>query len=248
MPQIQHNYTHSTFFSRLLFLLVIFLCLMLIPLTTHSFEQQSHESIKDAVKSFIFKKVDQKFRNDITVTIGTLDKRLRLSNCLTPLDVQAPTTSLFVGNISVRVKCHDEKTWTIFIPTTVSVFDEVVINTRPLTRGDAIQPTDLIKERRDISKLMTGYYTHVQEAAGQVATRSIRIGSVITPKLVKPQNLVKRGENVIIKAISAGLEIQTKGEALSDGAKGDLIRIRNTRSNQVVEGIVTSQGIVEIRM
>jgi flagella basal body P-ring formation protein FlgA len=38
------------------------------------------------------------------------------------------------------------------------------------------------------------------------------------------------------------------GKALADGAKGDLIKVRNDSSHRIVEGIVTQTGIVVVKM
>jgi flagella basal body P-ring formation protein FlgA len=47
---------------------------------------------------------------------------------------------------------------------------------------------------------------------------------------------------------NGGMEIRMAGKALSDGALDQRIRVENVSSRRVVEGIVRSAEIVEIRL
>jgi flagella basal body P-ring formation protein FlgA len=42
--------------------------------------------------------------------------------------------------------------------------------------------------------------------------------------------------------------ITAQGKAQQDGAEGETVRVINTQSNRLVEGIVVAPGVVEIRI
>jgi flagella basal body P-ring formation protein FlgA len=45
---------------------------------------------------------------------------------------------------------------------------------------------------------------------------------------------------------SSGVEVRATAKAMSDGASGEKIRVRNTSSKQVLEGVIVSAGVVRI--
>ncbi len=59
--------------------------------------------------------------------------------------------------------------------------------------------------------------------------------------------LVCRNDSVLIKAGRSGLNIVTKGTALSDGSLGgEQIRVQNTKSKRIVDGTITGVGEVTV--
>jgi flagella basal body P-ring formation protein FlgA len=57
--------------------------------------------------------------------------------------------------------------------------------------------------------------------------------------------LVKRGDQVLMLARRDQVEVSTSGEALDSGARGAIVRVRNTASGQVVRMRVSGAGTVE---
>ena len=58
--------------------------------------------------------------------------------------------------------------------------------------------------------------------------------------------LVRRGQIVTLVAGGGPVEIRTTGKALADGAAGERVRVRNERSNRIVEGVVAEDGTVRV--
>ncbi|EHD2249107.1 flagellar basal body P-ring formation protein FlgA, partial [Vibrio vulnificus] len=48
----------------------------------------------------------------------------------------------------------------------------------------------------------------------------------------------------VIKATKDGMTITTQGTSLQDGATGEQVRVKNDKSQRIIEGIVT--GIAEV--
>jgi flagella basal body P-ring formation protein FlgA len=57
---------------------------------------------------------------------------------------------------------------------------------------------------------------------------------------------VKQGQTVKIQVERQGFKIHADGQALSNAAEGQVIKVK-TSSNQVVSGIVQSDGTVSIQ-
>lgn len=60
------------------------------------------------------------------------------------------------------------------------------------------------------------------------------------------QRLVTRGNLVTMLVETPYMKITAQGRALQDGSMGDTVKLANTQSKKIVEGIVTGHGIVKI--
>jgi len=63
---------------------------------------------------------------------------------------------------------------------------------------------------------------------------------------VSVPRLIKRGEIVTLKIMTPFMQITTKGRALQDGAHGESVRVTNTRSKKIIEGVVIESGVVRV--
>lgn len=63
---------------------------------------------------------------------------------------------------------------------------------------------------------------------------------------VMPQRFVTRGSLVTMKIETPYMRMTAQGKAPQDGGIGDVVRLNNTQSNRMVEGIVTGPGTVRI--
>ena len=179
------------------------------------------------------------------VTPGSLDRRLKLSQCTTPLSASLSNKKA-LGRVSVEVACSDKKSWKIRIPATVSVYVPVAITQKPVPRRKQLLKSDIFFEERDISKLFKGYYTKNDDIDGLSARGQIKANTPLSPGLVQPPKMVKRGQDIDVFIKTRSYEIHSSGKALSDGARGDVIRVKNSRSSKIVEGTVVGPGIVRI--
>jgi flagellar basal body P-ring formation protein FlgA len=114
-------------------------------------------------------------------------------------------------------------------------------------RNDAvITPEDI--EMRDFPMAQTRSDTIVsqQELLGKSplryisAQRPIRNGEIAMPAVVRKNSMIQ------IRFVSEGLHITTVGQALQDGAMGEVINVRNNNSKRVIRAIVENQGTVRV--
>lgn len=71
-------------------------------------------------------------------------------------------------------------------------------------------------------------------------------GDLIRMRDLLPARLVTRGSLVTIKIETPLMQVTVRGRSLSDGAKGDVVRVTNLQSKRVIEGVVESDGVVRI--
>jgi len=139
-------------------------------------------------------------------------------------------------------------TWTLYVPVEIAVHGQVLVLAQPLPRGTQLQTSHLRLERHDVGSLSTGYLADLDEARDMVLRRALQAGTVLTPQMVEPPRLVRRGQRVTLLAEGASVAVRVEGEALGDGARGERVKVRNLSSKNVVEGLVLSHGVVGVSM
>ena len=209
---------------------------------------QSHDSIQSAAEAFISETVLSSHGRSPTVRAGSLDSRLRLKECDEPLEAFQPAGGRSLGNTTVGVRCSGKQPWTLYVPVKTSIHDTVVVATRPLPKGMIVQEQDVKLHEKDLAKLRAGYYKDLSQVIGKQVIRTVSMGAAITTPMIKPQIQIKRGQQISLVTGSNGLQVQMTGEALSDGASGERIRVRNLSTKKIIEGIVQSATTVEVAL
>jgi len=181
----------------------------------------------------------------VEVTASHLDSRLRLPACTGALDAFRTTGQTGMPS-SVGVRCTGITPWSIHVPIKVEVIVDVVVLTAPGLRGSPVRPEQLSLEPRDVASMIRGYYTEIADAEGMVLRRQAPPGTVLDPTLLEPELVVRRGQQVKLEAGSGPVAVSIQGEALADAARGQRVRVRNTASQVVVEGLVTDSGQVVV--
>jgi flagella basal body P-ring formation protein FlgA len=226
----------------------IFAVFLLCSLNAVAAEYQSRDDIKDTVEKFLRQQLEPSNHGEFEIHVSTLDQRLKLSTCDTALKTtMAPGAKMF-GKTTVTVQCGAPKPWKIYVPANLVLYENVLAAARTIVRGEVLGAGDFTVVHRQVNSSHQGYFRKAEQAIGFVAKRSIPAGRVLTAQMVQAPRLVQRGQAVIILAITPQLEVRMKGKALSDGAKGDVVQVRNVSSQRVVEGIVRGAGVVEVNM
>jgi flagella basal body P-ring formation protein FlgA len=226
------------------FLMVL---MLFTPVATAASPFQSLDRIRAVAKDYVGGQVALD-AGEVHIEVGRLDPRLRLAACEQPLEAFSPVAGSLRGNTTVGVRCNGAKPWSLYVPVSVRLIQEVVVTARALARGSLLSTKDLRMEQRNIGGLSSGYFTELPEVLGKNLTRSLGEGVVLNPTVVKAPILVRRGQRVTLLAETNGIEVRMAVKAMSDGSAGDLIRVRNLRSKRIIEGIVDDDGIVKIQI
>ncbi len=191
-------------------------------------------------------------RSDIAgrheIEVNRLDPRLRLASCDKPLTFKLESPAQPIGRVTVRVSCEGSSRWSLFVPGQVRLFRDVIIAARPLKRDSTLSDTDVYLAERDVSLLTQGYLTSLDQVLGNKLTRPVQLDQALAPTLLQLAEVVRKGDQVVITARSGGINVRMPGEAMSDGAPGTQIRVKNLRSGRVVKARVAGPGQVEVAM
>lgn len=180
------------------------------------------------------------------LSANPLDPRLQLPRCAEPLDAFLPRGTKVSSRMTVGVRCSSARPWKVFVTVNVVVTDDLYVASRTLPSGHVLTAADLKTAERDVSGLTAGYLSRPEQVLGRRLKQNLIAGRVLTPTMLKDDVVIHRGQSVTLTIQSKSLNIRMEGKALMDGHVNQRIRVQNTLSRRVVEGIVRSPQHVEV--
>ena len=171
------------------------------------------------------------------------DARLRLRRCGRPLEATLPP-SVKGLQISVRVACNADTSWSVLIPVQVETEGKVVVARRTLLPGTLLTSVDLTTAERRIRGLTDCCASDPTTLVGQRVRRPIAADAPISLDSLEAAPLVRRGEIVTVIAGAPGFEVRSSGVAMADARQGDAVRIRHSTSLRIIQALADSRGVV----
>lgn len=123
---------------------------------------------------------------------------------------------------------------------------EIPVLSRRLGKGEIIRADDLTLVEVRAGRSQQNTFRDTADLIGLEtkralqANRPIRLGEVQTPVLVK------KGSLVTMLVRTPAISLSAVGQALENGAMGEVIRILNPKSHKTVQGTVVSKGQVQM--
>jgi flagella basal body P-ring formation protein FlgA len=117
-----------------------------------------------------------------------------------------------------------------------------LVATRPLDRGIAVPVAAVAVQDADLTRLDRKPLRDASELGGLAPVRTLGAGRVLTPDLLVPVVVVRRGEPVDLKVEGRSMTVVARGIARADGAPGDRLAAENAVTGAVVVGEVQADG------
>jgi flagella basal body P-ring formation protein FlgA len=206
---------------------------------------QPLEAIQTAAESFVRAQLPAT-RGKYYVSATSLDARLRLANCSDALDVFVANNGVVQTRTTVGVRCSSNGGWTVYVPVAVETEAPVLVLRRALARRARIEALDVELQTRRLPGIASNFVNDVTAVQGRRLRRALPAGSPLTTDALDKDVLVQRGQRVTLIASASGVEIRAQGQALTEGAAHDRIRVQNVNSLKVVEGVVENAGTVRV--
>lgn len=133
-----------------------------------------------------------------------------------------------------------------WISGTIRVSKLTPVTTRLIQQGERLQTQDVRMEMTDITFAKDGAL-NVADITGQLAARSLPVGSPLWSSDLKREPAAKRGQ--IVKGILGddSFEITVSMQAEDNGFVGDLIRVKNTETQKILSGLIVEKGVVKLQ-
>lgn len=197
-----------------------------------AFLEQQSELLRDGseIKNIFFEGPRFVPNGEITLKLGKIERGVDGVQ-----SAELVATSLSGSTSTVKVKAY------------VDSFNEVLIASRSVARGEILREGDFERARLNIRSVPARAAVDESDVVGFEAKRSITAGRIIQSEDLKLPNLIQAGKQVTLKYEKGRLVATVLVVALESGAAGDYIRVRNEDSKKVITAKVVSEGLVEVR-
>jgi flagella basal body P-ring formation protein FlgA len=168
-----------------------------------------------------------------------------LSMQLTDLPPAGVLPNLVAG---FELWCGRERLGTWQAPLQARVWREIPVAHAPILRGQLLSQADITLERRDV---LSQHETCIEfpvtdnllEASG-----SIQAGAPVFSRLTRARPVMRRGQLVQAVFQDGTMTISLKVEALEDGTLGQMVRVRNPKTNRELYGKIQTEDLISIAL
>lgn len=185
-------------------------------------------------------------RATATLAADALDPRLKLAACGGELQGKIAGDGTLRPRTLVAVSCDGPVHWNIYISVAISSEPTVLRARRALARGEALVAEDFEAATVKVAGLSADYIGDVSQLDNRVLRRPLAPGEALAVEALSPRKLIRRGEQLTLLARAGSFEVRATGIALADGEQNQRIRVQNSTTQRVVEGIVRSVNLVEV--
>ena len=208
----------------------------------------TYSDIYDKAKKFLLKKygwekenVNIRMHNNLSDIILPKGDTLFQFSCM--------PNGRFTGylQLSLNLKQNNRILRSLRLSFNIQLFDKIWVANRQINKGELIRPEDICLEKNDITRLNLTKILNKDEIAGKIALRNIRKGAFLTERMIGRKMLVKRGQFVTVVVNNALLNITINGKAKDNGYLGDIIRVQNMDSGNIISGIVKDSNTIIVR-
>jgi flagellar basal body P-ring formation protein FlgA len=228
-------------FSKKIFFLFFFLQ----PALALEAGFEKHDEIKQQAHRFLEANLGV-IDKEYNIQIHTIDPRLKLKKCPSPLQIHLTDTPIKPGRNTLNIRCVSTADWRIFMSSTITLYDNVLVANKPMRKGHLIQKDDIRLMKKEIDNLGSLYLSEPSQAVNLVLKRRLRKDDIINVNTLAQPILINRGDRVSIMASNDGFKISMKGIALKKGSMGDKITVKNIRTKKIIQAVVTNKNTVKV--
>ncbi len=123
---------------------------------------------------------------------------------------------------------------------------EIPVLRRRMLPGEVIGERDIAWQDARADRISRNVVRDPVNLVGKSPRRPIRAEKPVLSSELRQPVLVSKNSLVTIRLQTARMVLTARGRAMEPGAKGDVIRVVNTKSNQIISASVTASGTVEV--
>jgi len=157
----------------------------------------------------------------------------------------------FAGYDTAVIKLIDKNNGSIkgiaYAAFKVRIYVPLAVASRTIGKFQIIRTNDIKIAYADVSNINAGYYLTKRDVVGKEAKFNIIQDSVLSKINTERKRIINFGNMVNIVYEGDGLSLKVKGMALQSGCYNSVIRVKNTESGLVVNGIVKSNKTVIVK-
>ena len=191
---------------------------------------------------------NQKHVSGIELNIAPMHRGLKLQTCDKPLSFDTSGQPRLPGRVSVKVSCHSQAFWSLYVSASVSWYQSVVMAKHSLFKAQTISAEDIYTTDLKVTRANNQYLSSAKQVLGKVVKRQLSADKPIDPRYLQQANLVSKGDAIILIAQSGAIAVRSSGVALGSGMAGQQIKVENSVTKRVVKARIVERGKVQVVM
>lgn len=210
----------------------------------------SYEDAQDAVGKALTEKLPAEKAGEAISAMINGKKATPLYSSNKPIDVEIrglrSDDKSHIWNASMVILSDDKVISALPLAGRYMVVNEVPVLKRQIRNGDLITDDDVEMQKFPQSRIYKDTIEDIASLVGNTPVRGISPNRPIRGSEVTPPALVKKNALVQMRYKTESMEITTEGQALANGAKGDVIDIRNVSSKKIARAVVAESNVVDV--
>jgi flagella basal body P-ring formation protein FlgA len=122
---------------------------------------------------------------------------------------------------------------------TARAWQDQIVVARPMARRQVIQDTDVTSRRVLVDQLPEDALVNRQQVVGQMASRDLKPGNVVTAQAVEAVPLAKANQYITVTLERGAIRVKGVAKALEGGCYGQTIRVKNEATKDVYQVVLT---------
>ena len=228
---------YNIFFNSIGFLLAFF------SLSLFAATPEQVKMIQNAAENHVLNSVEVAEGGELVVSAANIDDRIFATDCPNTLTTSSSSSNSSASNITVLVECEPDN-WKIYVPVRLTMRVPMVTAANHISRGQVLTDNDITISMVDLLRFRRQGFSSIERVVGAKTKKNVKLGDVIEQNDIC---VVCRNDSVLIQANASGMNITTKGTALSDGSFGEQIKVKNDKSNRIIDAQVSGIGEVTVQ-
>jgi flagella basal body P-ring formation protein FlgA len=188
---------------------------------------------------------------DLAVRVGLPADQLQVNFNPKDENLLHMAEPLFKFNIDGR-QVHDlgDVTWNIQILTgngsqkgvvtaTARAWQNQLAIEKSLGYHQVIRPSDVTEHRVLVDRMPSEPLLTAAQVVGQEAARDLKVGTIVSARMVDAISLVKTGQLITITLNVGTVRVKTVGRAMESGCYGQAVKVRNEATQDIFEVTLT---------
>jgi flagellar basal body P-ring formation protein FlgA len=161
--------------------------------------------------------------------------------------IEMPVRARMWGALRLQVRCPSNPRLNQQVSLHVMVMAPVLVATKDLVAGHALEPGDWKTMHLDLSKLPTEVIETEQAVQNKELVRNIATGRPLLLNDLRSFTVIKSGDQIKLNFVGTGFSIDASAVAMANAAVGDTVKVR-LPDGKVIQGTAVSGGLVEVNM
>lgn len=183
----------------------------------------------------------------VEVVVGQLDPRLHLAPCQR-VEPYLPAGMRLWGKARIGLRCTlGPSPWNVFLPITVKAYGRGLAATSGAAAGSILTLADMTQAEVDLAEDATAALVAPEQALGRTLAQTLKPGQTLRLNHLKPRVWFAAGDTVRVVAVGDGFNLESEGQALSNGVEGQAAKVR-TESGRILTGLPVNDRRMELNL